>query len=371
MRWPGMLLVGAAGRNVGKTEFACSVVRRLSPGREVIGVKVTTVHAHEGGCPRGGEGCGACASLTEGYRITDEAGGPPGKDTSRLLASGAGRVFWLRVRPDRLPDGAAALRALVAEECLCVCESNSLRLVVEPDLFVIVRDLLSGDVKPSVREVLPLADALVSSDGQRFDPAPESFSAEAGRWAWTRPASAIVLAGGRSSRMGRDKALLPVGDRPMIEHIVSHLAPHFEEILISAGDSAAYEFLGRRVVPDRRPDCGPLMGVATALAASRHDVNLVVTCDVPSVSLDLVARLLRAASGADGAVLCSEDGYLEPLFAVYRRSILPAAEAALQRGERRIISLCDRSTVRTVPIPAGGRLDNLNTVEDHDRWVQG
>ena len=100
------------------------------------------------------------------------------------------------------PGPAAALRALVAEECLCVCESNSLRLGVEPDLFVVVRDLLSGDVKPSVREVLPLAEALVSSDGQRFDPAPESFSVEAGRWTWPRPASATVRtvpipAGGR------------------------------------------------------------------------------------------------------------------------------------------------------------------------------
>ena len=171
--------------------------------------------------------------------------------------------------------------------------------------------------------------------------------------------------------MGRDKALLPIGDRPMIEQIVRQLAPHFEEILISAGDSVAYEFVGRRVVRDRRPGCGPLMGIATALAASQHEVNLVVPCDVPSVSLDLVGRLLRAARGADGAVPCSEDGDPEPLFAVYCRTILPAAEAALERGERRIISMYERSTVRTVPIRAGDRVDNLNTIEDYDRWVRG
>ena len=91
----GMLMVGAAGRNAGKTEFACSVIRKFGRGHEIVGAKVTTIGQRGGACPRGGEGCGVCSSLEGNYCITEETGALPGKDTSRLLAAGARRVFWL------------------------------------------------------------------------------------------------------------------------------------------------------------------------------------------------------------------------------------------------------------------------------------
>jgi len=107
--------------------------------------------------------------------------------------------------------------------------------------------------------------------------------------------SAALLLGGASSRMGRDKSMLPINGRPMIEHICRKLRPHFSQVLISAGDEERYAFLGAPVIPDRVPDRGPLMGIASALGASAHDRNVVVACDMPDVPV-LVFNLGPEAS---------------------------------------------------------------------------
>ena len=89
VRIPGMIMVGAAGRNVGKTEFACSLIRQFGPSRRIIGIKVTTIDSTTGPCPHGGDGCGACSSLEGNYCITEETDSRSNKDTCRMLAAGA------------------------------------------------------------------------------------------------------------------------------------------------------------------------------------------------------------------------------------------------------------------------------------------
>ncbi len=367
---PRLLMIGAAGRNAGKTSLACEVIRRLAPERPVVGAKVTTVHQGAGPCPRGNKGCGVCSSLVGPYSLTEQTFEPEGKDTTRLLQAGARPVYWLCVRPDALAEGAAELLAPVPDEAAVVCESNSLRRVVEPGLFVVVRHERSRATKPSCREVEHLADAVIRFDGERFDHPPESFSLASGRWALRRPATAIVLAGGKSTRMGRDKALLPLGDRTMIEHIVDQLRPHFAEVLISANDPARYEFLGLEVVPDRRPGLGPMMAVASALERSSHDLSFVIPCDVPRVRVRLLTRLLRAArSGADVVVPITPEGQLEPLFAIYRRTTRPALDRALSQGGRRIISVYDEVRTTYVSMATEDRLFNVNTVADYEEML--
>ena len=94
---PGMIMIGAGDRNIGKTEFACSLIRKFSSRRNIIGIKVTTIDETRGGCPHGGDGCGVCASLQGNFCITEETDSKPDKDTCRMLAAGATKVFWLRV----------------------------------------------------------------------------------------------------------------------------------------------------------------------------------------------------------------------------------------------------------------------------------
>ena len=159
-----MLLLGGAGRNVGKTRLTCRLIRAHGKTRDVVGLKVTTVQKRHGACPRGGQGCGVCTSLSKNFDITEESGQPPGKDTSLMVDSGAVRVLWLRVLFEHLDEGAAALRQRVGPHAVCICESNSLRLAVEPDLFVIVKHKRRKRFKPSAMRVAHLADAIVSFD---------------------------------------------------------------------------------------------------------------------------------------------------------------------------------------------------------------
>ncbi|MFB0524886.1 MAG: nucleoside-triphosphatase, partial [Phycisphaerae bacterium] len=125
----GMLMIGSAGANVGKTELACALIRKFSKNTDVIGIKVTTIKAKDGRCPRGGQGCGVCSSLEGNFYITRETNTTSGKDTARLLAAGASRVFWLRVMKTHLKEGIAALLDIIGPNAISICESNSLRQV--------------------------------------------------------------------------------------------------------------------------------------------------------------------------------------------------------------------------------------------------
>jgi molybdopterin-guanine dinucleotide biosynthesis protein A len=360
-----MLLLGSANRNIGKTALACRLIQDLARTRQVVGIKVTVIREIGRGCPRGEDSCGVCTELGEPYRITREDGAAPGKDTSRMLAAGAGKVLWLRVRSSALAEGRDALLRLLEPGCAVVCESNSFRLAVEPDLFVFVKAAGSALIKPSARLVLPLADVLVHSRGGDFDVPLEHFGFSQPGWHFRRQATAIVLAGGESTRMGCNKALLDVGGRPLIERILGQLGPSFSQILISARNAQDYPSLGYPVIPDRSAGQGPLMGIASALEASENDLNLVVPCDLPDIPRWLVRRLLREARDADAVVPVTSDHHYEPLFAVYRKRVLPAIWKALQRGERRVASLYDQCSLKVLPLPEGVSLKNLNCPADY------
>lgn len=166
---PGMIIIGAGHRNVGKTEFACSLIRKFGPANDVVAVKVTTVADSETACPRGGKGCGACTSFGGNYHLGEETNLNSDKDTCRMLVAGAKKVFWLRVLKSHLEEGLNALTNAVGPDKIIVCESNSLRLVAEPDLFLIFKSSASTPFKPSAAEVQQYADRVVTFDGTGFD----------------------------------------------------------------------------------------------------------------------------------------------------------------------------------------------------------
>ncbi|MCP4454499.1 MAG: hypothetical protein GY809_23835 [Planctomycetes bacterium] len=167
------IMIGATSRNVGKTEFACQLIQQVAQTQSVLGVKITTVAERDGRCPRGGQGCGVCSSLTDAYCITQETSAPVGKDTTRLLEAGAVCVFWLRVLKDHLAEGMTALLKQLPAELPVVCESNSARLVLNPSLFVVVKPGQDDGVKPSCQAVMARADMVVTYDGEGWDSQPD------------------------------------------------------------------------------------------------------------------------------------------------------------------------------------------------------
>ncbi len=368
IRLENMLMIGSSGSNVGKTELACALLRKFGGTHRIVGVKVTAAAAQEQSCPRGGQGCGVCSSMEVEYKITEEADRRSRKDTGRLLTAGADKVYWLRVLRTHLQKGLSALLEVVGRGSIVICESNSLRQVVEPGLFLIVDRVDRPAWKRSAQQVRPHADRIVLSDGKSFDLDLDRIQLAGTRWRLTEDATAIVLAGGRSRRMGTDKSMLPIDGRPMVEYICQQLSGTFTRVLISANDAAKFSFLGFDVVPDRLPDQGPLMAIASALDASNSELNLIVGCDIPQIRLPVVRRMLAEAEGADVVIPVTRDGKQQPLLAVYRRSARRSMNDVLESGGRRIRDIYNSSRVRFLALDDEDWFANVNTMGDYERF---
>ncbi|KNZ43437.1 hypothetical protein AKG39_01290 [Acetobacterium bakii] len=155
---PNMILIGSTARNSGKTTMAVAIIQRYKEKYPVIGVKVTTIAKKNGGCIRGGDGCGVCSSLSGDFEISEELNKSGNKDTSMLLASGADKVYWLKVLHSHTYEGFEALLKKIPKDALIVCESNSLRKVVKPGLFVMVKNTEDNQLKKTAKEVIDQAD---------------------------------------------------------------------------------------------------------------------------------------------------------------------------------------------------------------------
>ncbi len=366
---PNMLLLGSAGRHAGKTEFACHLIRREVALRSVVAVKITTVRDREAGCPRGGKGCGVCSTLRYPYALTEETHATGHHDTVRMKRAGAAPVFWLRVLQEHMREGLDALWSRIPPEACVVCESNAARTVVEPGAFLVLREAARSDSKRSCADVMEGADRIILFRGGGWDFSPDGCRFEGGRWFVPAEATAAVLAGGQSRRMGVDKSLLIYRGKPLLEHIVGQLHRLADEVLIGSNDPIRHGVLGVRVVPDEEPGQGPLMGIFSCVRAARHDRVLVTACDIPDLPVDLLRDLLRQARHADVVLPRHSDGRLEPLPAVYTRRALPALEATLRRGNRRIVDILQEPGLRTlfVPLPEGMIDRHFNTPEEYRR----
>lgn len=220
--------------------------------------------------------------------------------------------------------------------------------------------------------------------------------------------TAIVLAGGRGLRMKADKAGLPVGGRTLLEHVIGQIEPYFEDILVSISPrqkiappgaprnivsvspgqkvrrpsgpeggagrcknrGLSRESLAFRVVEDETPGLGPLGGILAGLRAAENGACAVVACDIPEINIPLLRSLARAAQDAEIAVPIGPAGLFEPLFAVYRKSVVPEIEALLRAGERSILPLFGRCRTVAVRLEDAGWLLNLNTREDYRDYLK-
>jgi FdhD protein len=187
----------------------------------------------------------------------------------------------------------------------------------------------------------------------------------------------VILAGGGSTRMGSDKALLPYQGGRFIEAIHRRMEELFEEVIVATGQTGRYDFLPCRRVTDLYPGMGALGGIHAALRASGSEKVFVVACDMPHLAPDLIRHLCSLAEEAD-VVVPEGEGGLEPLHAVYRKGVLPVVEAALRDGQCRVVSFFDRVRVRRVPFaeveridPCGSAFRNINTPEEYYRFRDG
>lgn len=184
----------------------------------------------------------------------------------------------------------------------------------------------------------------------------------------------VIQAGGKSSRMGQDKALMPFLGRPLIERQVERISGAGAALLVITNRPEAYAFLGLPLTMDMLPGVGPLGGLYTALAAAATPLVTVVACDMPFLSRVLLQAQSEILLREDmDVVIPRTDEGLEPLHATYRReTCLPAVHAALERGERKMISWFPDVRVREMPAAEIAQYDaqlhsfiNVNRPEDY------
>ena len=188
-----------------------------------------------------------------------------------------------------------------------------------------------------------------------------------------RQVAGFILAGGESSRMGRDKALLELGGVPLVVR-TARLVEAVVGPPTVVGDAGPYRPLGLRVIGDDWPGAGPLGGIATALGASRVPWNLIVACDLPHLTPAWLDYLVERALASQGdAVLPMNARGAEPLCAMYHKRCEPAIRTALARGTRKVTDgLKDLLVEMIGPLewkgfdPEGLLFKNMNSPGDYE-----
>jgi molybdopterin-guanine dinucleotide biosynthesis protein A len=176
-----------------------------------------------------------------------------------------------------------------------------------------------------------------------------------------------VLVGGRSRRMGTNKALIEMDGQPLFRRVADEIGKLCGTVSL-VGDPAIYSGLGLPVISDRFPGLGPLAGIEAALKATHLEWNLVVACDMPSLNVSFLEELFVAAEGVDGAVPSYGDGRIEQLSAVLHARCHAAILAALEAGVLKVGDVLARLKLRYVPVSNPDSFANLNTPEELKRY---
>ena len=186
--------------------------------------------------------------------------------------------------------------------------------------------------------------------------------------------AAIILGGGRSSRIGRDKGQLKLDGRSLFEIVSAELKTLFDRIIVVTNAPELFrDFRDFQIVTDEVPYQGPLGGILAGLSASPKEYNLVVAYDMPFLNPQLIELLFAEAASADVVIPRSEEG-IEPLFAVYSKKCIPSIRRNLEDGKKRVISFFDDVQVKYIAKETVQEIDpgylsffNVNTVEDWER----
>ncbi len=185
--------------------------------------------------------------------------------------------------------------------------------------------------------------------------------------------SVYILAGGKSSRMGSDKGLLPLGDKKIVQHVIQALIPLSENIFIVTSNKA-YETFGLELVPDVFHNIGPAGGIHAALKHCKTQTLFICSCDTPFISAE-AARFLINESQEHQITVPVIETKLEPLFGVYNTNILNRWEEAIAGNTYKLQNLFTLFNTRELsvdknPVFSKHLFTNINTVADLDKALQ-
>jgi len=175
----------------------------------------------------------------------------------------------------------------------------------------------------------------------------------------------IILAGGKSSRMGEDKGFLKLNGTTFMSYIIAALKPIVGEIIIVSNNSD-YDVFNLKRVADIMEDSGPLAGLYSGLLRSETENNIVLSCDVPLISASVLKKLMEGFSPEVEVIQCESQGKTMPLVAMYKKQCMHPILKLLQTNERRLRFAIDQLEVKTIKLDLelGKTVRNINTVRE-------
>jgi molybdopterin-guanine dinucleotide biosynthesis protein A len=164
----------------------------------------------------------------------------------------------------------------------------------------------------------------------------------------------VILAGGKSSRMGgKNKALMRLDGKTYLELIADELSD-FEERILSGGEKRLADIISFRHVTDLYHDCGPMGGLYSSLLSSSKDALFVVSCDMPFFRRELAFYIADELNEKDDALIFEDtSGDLHPLCGIYKINCLPVMKECLDQGQLKMLKLIERLKIRSLSVPAG------------------
>ncbi|HJX34374.1 MAG TPA: molybdenum cofactor guanylyltransferase [Desulfatiglandales bacterium] len=160
-----------------------------------------------------------------------------------------------------------------------------------------------------------------------------------------RDVTGVILAGGKSSRFGVNKALMEINGFRLIDRVTGLLSSIFEQVILIANSPEEYSYLGLPIRKDLIRGLGPIGGILTGLEEIQDEAGFFIACDMPFISEDLI-RYIVSGRGEFDAVVPKIDWKIEPLHALYRKSCLPVIRDSIASGVYQIVKTFDRLNVR-------------------------
>ena len=187
--------------------------------------------------------------------------------------------------------------------------------------------------------------------------------------------AAVILAGGMSRRMGRDKAALPFGEETMLSHLVHTYQPYFDVTAVSLNTPGRFDTAGAQEVVDRRPGEGPMAGLEAAFLDTGADVIFLTGTDLPFGDPALARHLVESLGTHDICLIRSDKGP-EPLFAVYSSRCLSAIRKSLEEGRRSMYGVIQQMDTLELPAESLPQFDiarilsNVNDPEEYAKALE-
>ena len=175
LKLPQLLLIAGTGRDSGKTTLVCHIIRKFSPLQPLIAIKITP-HFHKN------SESGKVLIDTENLYIAEETDSTTGKDSSSMLKAGASHSYFIMVKDENLEEAFLCIRELIPINSLIICESGGLRFHVEPGLFFIMNKKGTDAFKPSAEKLIPLANRMITFDGEKIDFNPDTIEIMDNQW---------------------------------------------------------------------------------------------------------------------------------------------------------------------------------------------